>query len=65
MRCYGYGCRGNDSPPSSGCRRPASILMNVVFPVPFSPNMTMISESVNSPASMDNLKEPGFRERNV
>ena len=32
--------------------------MNVVLPVPFWPSMTMISESVNSPASMSRLKSP-------
>ncbi|KAF1364727.1 hypothetical protein EJ07DRAFT_98465 [Lizonia empirigonia] len=42
----------------SGCIAPASILQNVVFPVPFSPIMTMISESLNSPDSMDSLKLP-------
>jgi len=35
---------------------PASILMKVVLPVPFCPSMTMISESVNSPASTLSLK---------
>ena len=37
---------------------PASILMNVVLPVPFWPSMTMISESVNSPASIWSEKSP-------
>ncbi|KAJ3742732.1 hypothetical protein DFH05DRAFT_1536478 [Lentinula detonsa] len=33
---------------------PASRRTNVVFPVPFSPSMTIISESVKEPASIDN-----------
>ncbi|EMD35425.1 hypothetical protein CERSUDRAFT_157173 [Gelatoporia subvermispora B] len=37
---------------------PASRRTNVVLPVPFSPNMTMISESVNEPASTVSLKPP-------
>jgi len=35
---------------SSDRRRPANILMKVVLPVPFSPNITTISESRNEPA---------------
>lgn len=31
---------------------PANILMSVVFPVPFSPNITIISESEKSPSSI-------------
>ncbi|KAI8870544.1 hypothetical protein GQ42DRAFT_122144 [Ramicandelaber brevisporus] len=42
----------------SGFSLPASSLMKVVLPVPFSPNMTMISESVNSPASTLRWKSP-------
>ncbi|KAF8524286.1 hypothetical protein BU17DRAFT_42962, partial [Hysterangium stoloniferum] len=42
----------------SGALTPASSRTNVVFPVPFSPNMTIISESVNSPASTVNLNPP-------
>ena len=34
-----------------GLSMPASMRMKVVLPVPFSPSITMISESVNSPAS--------------
>ncbi|KAF8889679.1 hypothetical protein BD779DRAFT_1611028 [Infundibulicybe gibba] len=37
---------------------PASRRTNVVFPVPFSPNMTMISESVKLPDSTVSLKPP-------
>ncbi|EJD39591.1 hypothetical protein AURDEDRAFT_71090, partial [Auricularia subglabra TFB-10046 SS5] len=40
---------------------PASRRTNVVLPVPFSPSMTMISESVNSPASTVSLNEPSRR----
>ncbi|KEQ72016.1 hypothetical protein M436DRAFT_49945 [Aureobasidium namibiae CBS 147.97] len=40
----------------SGFSAPASILQKVVFPVPFSPIMTRISESVNSPGSIFSLK---------
>lgn len=46
---------------SSGARRPANIRMKVVFPVPFSPNMTMISESLNSPAIMSRWKSPAYK----
>ncbi|KAI5818758.1 hypothetical protein BZA77DRAFT_332610 [Pyronema omphalodes] len=42
----------------SGCSAPASILQKVVFPVPFSPIMTIISESVKSPASTLRWKPP-------
>ena len=35
-----------------------SILMNVVFPVPFSPSITTIWESVNSPSTTVSLKFP-------
>ncbi|KAJ4490244.1 hypothetical protein J3R30DRAFT_3653625 [Lentinula aciculospora] len=37
---------------------PASRRTNVVFPVPFSPSMTMISESVKEPASTVSLNDP-------
>ena len=37
---------------------PASILMKVVLPVPFSPNITTISESVKSPLSIASLNGP-------
>ncbi|KAJ7491896.1 hypothetical protein FB451DRAFT_1336058 [Mycena latifolia] len=37
---------------------PASSRTNVVLPVPFSPSMTMISESVNEPPSTVSLKSP-------
>mmetsp|Transcript_83199 Transcript_83199/g.138807 ORF Transcript_83199/g.138807 Transcript_83199/m.138807 type:complete len:211 (+) Transcript_83199:194-826(+) len=43
---------------SSGLIIPASSRMNVVFPVPFSPSNTTISESVNSPGSTVNLNWP-------
>ncbi len=40
--------------------------MKVVFPVPFSPSITRISESVNDPASTFMVKLPwGEREREV
>lgn len=42
----------------SGLMMPASNRMKVVFPVPFSPNKTRISESVNPPFSTLNLKPP-------
>ncbi|RKP24129.1 hypothetical protein SYNPS1DRAFT_33272 [Syncephalis pseudoplumigaleata] len=42
----------------SGCRAPASMRTNVVLPVPFSPSMTRISESVNSPPSILRWKSP-------
>ena len=45
-------------PPESGCILPANIRMNVVFPVPFSPNITMISESVNSPGAIVSSNSP-------
>ena len=44
--------------PPSGFSAPASIRQNVVFPVPFSPIMTMISESVNSPPLTVSSKPP-------
>ncbi|ROT36949.1 hypothetical protein SODALDRAFT_280794 [Sodiomyces alkalinus F11] len=44
----------------SGLRAPASRRQKVVLPVPFSPIMTMISESVNSPASMRRRKLPSI-----
>ena len=37
---------------------PANILMKVVLPVPFSPNITTISESVKSPLSIASLNGP-------
>ncbi|EJC97681.1 uncharacterized protein FOMMEDRAFT_137569 [Fomitiporia mediterranea MF3/22] len=37
---------------------PASSLTNVVLPIPFSPSMTMISESVNAPSSTVSLNDP-------
>ena len=37
---------------------PASILMKVVLPVPFSPSITRISLSVKEPSSTSSLKEP-------
>jgi len=43
---------------SSGLSIPASMRMKVVLPVPFSPSMTKISESVNSPASTSSEKAP-------
>ncbi|KAL1704834.1 hypothetical protein EV121DRAFT_204895 [Schizophyllum commune] len=43
---------------SSGDSTPASMRTNVVFPVPFSPSMTMISESVKLPASTVSLNPP-------
>lgn len=43
---------------SSGISFPASSLTSVVFPVPFSPSMTMISESVNFPALTCSLNPP-------
>ena len=46
----------------SGANLPASILINVVLPVPFSPNMTMISESVNCPPSIFSENEPFNKE---
>ena len=45
-------------PPSSGVSLPANILIKVVFPVPFSPNITTISESVNWPFSTFISNEP-------
>ncbi len=42
--------------PVSGSSFPAIILMKVVLPVPFSPNMTRISESENCPASTSKLR---------
>ena len=42
----------------SGFSAPASILQKVVFPVPFSPIITIISESVNLPASIFRWKPP-------
>lgn len=45
-------------PPSSVCNFPANILINVVFPVPFSPNITIISESVNWPCPIWSSKFP-------
>lgn len=44
----------------SGLRAPARRRQKVVFPVPFSPIMTMISESVKSPESIRRLKLPSF-----
>ncbi|ODV96682.1 hypothetical protein PACTADRAFT_25698, partial [Pachysolen tannophilus NRRL Y-2460] len=44
--------------PSSGSMAPANNLQNVVFPVPFSPIITKISESLNSPASIFKWKSP-------
>ena len=48
----------------SGLSSPARMRINVVFPVPFSPSITTIWESVNSPASMFSLNdgEPGLPE---
>ncbi|KIY47434.1 hypothetical protein FISHEDRAFT_66131 [Fistulina hepatica ATCC 64428] len=43
---------------SSGAVTPASMRTSVVFPVPFSPSMTMISESVKLPSSTVSLNEP-------
>ena len=37
---------------------PASILMKVVLPVPFSPSITRISLSVKDPSSTSSLKLP-------
>ncbi|RKP17646.1 hypothetical protein ROZALSC1DRAFT_16140, partial [Rozella allomycis CSF55] len=48
---------GNTAP-SSGCPIPASILIKVVFPVPFSPNITTISESEKDPDSISSLNDP-------
>jgi hypothetical protein len=61
-------------PPSSGSKFPAKIRIKVVFPktkdkskskinyqslpVPFSPSKTIISDSVNDPASTDKEKPP-------
>ncbi|EIM89140.1 uncharacterized protein STEHIDRAFT_129667 [Stereum hirsutum FP-91666 SS1] len=45
------------SSPASGTS-PARRRTKVVLPVPFSPNMTMISESVKEPASTVSLKPP-------
>ncbi|KAF8867116.1 hypothetical protein BDZ45DRAFT_700103 [Acephala macrosclerotiorum] len=42
----------------SGFKAPARSLQKVVLPVPFSPIMTMISESVKSPDSMLSLNSP-------
>eukprot|EP01139_Manchomonas_bermudensis_P004965 Amastigsp_a174499_424.p4 type:complete len:121 gc:universal Amastigsp_a174499_424:1491-1129(-) len=44
---------GISSSETSGLRSPASMRMNVVFPVPFSPSMTMISELEKSPDSIE------------
>ncbi|KXS17199.1 hypothetical protein M427DRAFT_97187, partial [Gonapodya prolifera JEL478] len=48
---------------------PAIIRMNVVLPVPFSPSMTIISESVNSPAAIKSspidLDILGYRYRRI
>ncbi|ODQ64344.1 hypothetical protein NADFUDRAFT_26880, partial [Nadsonia fulvescens var. elongata DSM 6958] len=44
--------------PSSGDNPPANIRQKVVLPVPFSPIITIISESEKSPASIFNLKSP-------
>ncbi|ODQ78910.1 hypothetical protein BABINDRAFT_172165 [Babjeviella inositovora NRRL Y-12698] len=44
--------------PSSGEIAPANNLQKVVLPVPFSPIMTMISESVKSPAWIFKWKSP-------
>ncbi|KAK7207004.1 hypothetical protein BZA70DRAFT_234202 [Myxozyma melibiosi] len=44
--------------PLSGSKLPASRRQKVVFPVPFSPIMTMISESVKSPAWTRMWKSP-------
>ncbi|OBA22398.1 hypothetical protein METBIDRAFT_38783 [Metschnikowia bicuspidata var. bicuspidata NRRL YB-4993] len=46
------------SVPLSAAKAPAKILQNVVLPVPFSPNITKISELVKSPFSTVNLKSP-------
>ena len=43
---------------SSSGVSPASSRTNVVFPVPFSPSITMISESVNVPDCTESLKPP-------
>ncbi|KAJ7712728.1 hypothetical protein B0H16DRAFT_1667418 [Mycena metata] len=48
---------GNFGEMSSGSS-PARRRTNVVLPVPFSPSMTMISESVNVPPSTVSLKPP-------
>lgn len=42
----------------SGGSTPASMRQNVVLPVPFSPIMTTISESVNSPFSILRWNSP-------
>ncbi|EIN08179.1 hypothetical protein PUNSTDRAFT_113774 [Punctularia strigosozonata HHB-11173 SS5] len=44
--------------PSSGSSTPARSRMNVVLPMPFSPSITMISESVNEEPSTEILKLP-------
>ncbi|KAI9458632.1 hypothetical protein BJY52DRAFT_1204294 [Lactarius psammicola] len=49
MLCLSAGLSGSS---------PASRRTKVVFPVPFSPSMTMISESVNEPSWTVNLKPP-------
>ncbi|KAH9932883.1 uncharacterized protein B0H18DRAFT_1083130 [Fomitopsis serialis] len=46
---------------SSSGVSPASRRTNVVLPVPFSPSMTMISESVNVPDSTVSLNPPSCR----
>ena len=53
------------APPSSGSSLPASMRMNVVLPVPFSPSMTTISLSVNEPASMFSSKSPARVQANA
>ena len=53
----------NLSPSSSGFSLPASRRMKVVFPVPFSPNKTTISDSVKSPPSTCSVKLPEANKR--
>ena len=48
-------------PPLSGVSLPANIRMKVVLPVPFSPIITIISESENCPCSTVNSKLPEIR----
>ena len=51
---------GGTSPPESGFEFPANIRINVVFPVPFSPNITIICDCTNEPAFAVNSKFPAF-----
>ncbi|KAI9502389.1 hypothetical protein BX070DRAFT_193224, partial [Coemansia spiralis] len=51
-------CGMSTSSPWSGFCLPASMLISVVLPVPFSPSKTTICESVNEPCWTVSLKSP-------